>query len=243
MSDLEALSLLIKKRISAEQLQPGDHLGNERSLAEEFQVSRNQLRGALEMLERDGKIRRRIGRGGGIVVTDGRIERNLNTIESLPDITRQQGIKLETQMLQGSIVLPSAHEQRVLNLQADEGMYLIERLRIAADAPLSIETSRLPCRLFPGLLQHDLTSLYGCLKENYNVQPRFSDETLEIIPCPTPFTRPLNLSDNDQVIRVSRISYNNAGAAIELGQEIFIPHRMRFHLRQYGYVRPSKADG
>lgn len=68
-------------------------------------------------------------------------------------------------------------------------------LRIGADEPLSVETSRLPARLFPKLLQCDLTSLYGCLKENYHVQPRFSDETLEIIPCPQRFIKPLKLAD------------------------------------------------
>ena len=44
-------------------------------------VSRSDLRNALTVLESDHEIIRKIGRAGGIVISDGRLERNINTVE------------------------------------------------------------------------------------------------------------------------------------------------------------------
>ena len=70
----------IRARIREQELLPGEKLGSERALADSLGVSRSDLRNALTVLESDHEIIRKIGRAGGIVISDGRLERNINTV-------------------------------------------------------------------------------------------------------------------------------------------------------------------
>ena len=55
----------LRSRLRNGELRPGDRLPSERSLAEQFQVSRNTVREALRMLEISGLIKIRKGATGG----------------------------------------------------------------------------------------------------------------------------------------------------------------------------------
>lgn len=55
----------LRSRLRKGELRPGDRLPSERSLAEQFQVSRNTVREALRMLEISGLIQIRKGATGG----------------------------------------------------------------------------------------------------------------------------------------------------------------------------------
>lgn len=93
----------IRARIREQELLPGEKLGSERALADSLGVSRSDLRNALTVLESDHEIIRKIGRVGGIVISDGRLERNINTVESLPTIARRQGMRVSSKVLQAVI--------------------------------------------------------------------------------------------------------------------------------------------
>ena len=90
----------IRALIRDQELQPGERLGSERALAQSLGISRSDLRMALAVLEASHEVIRKIGRAGGIVVSDGRLERNINTVESLPTIARRQGMRVSSKVLQ-----------------------------------------------------------------------------------------------------------------------------------------------
>lgn len=234
---LDQLCSRIRSMIRREEIRPGDRLGDERTVAASLGVPRTQLRVALERLESDGLIRRRIGRGGGIVVSDGRLERNLNTIDSLPDITRAQGVVLDTRVLRAEVAPASHQDQRMLRVSEGVNVFRILRLRVAAGAPLSLELSHLPADLFPGLLQRDLGSLYRAMREGYGVTPAFSDETLDLTVADDDQAAHLAIERGSPLVHIHRVTTGSSGRVIEIGREHFVGDRMRFHLRKYGHVR------
>src|SRR6476646_3232057 len=65
-------------------LRPGDRLGSERDMAEQFAVSRATLRSALVPLSRAGILERRTGRGGGTFIKSDVVERNVAELVGLP---------------------------------------------------------------------------------------------------------------------------------------------------------------
>ncbi len=71
----------IRTIIRTNQLTAGERIGTERALAQRLNVTRSTLRAALDTMERSHEIVRLIGRAGGIVVSDGKIVRNIDTIE------------------------------------------------------------------------------------------------------------------------------------------------------------------
>lgn len=217
-----------------QQLRPGDRLGDERSLAAELGVTRSRLRLALEQLAAEGVVRRRVGRGGGVFASDGRIERNLNTIEGLPDITRVQGIRLVTTVLGVTLEPAGPLDRRLLRTTA--GVYHLQRLRHADGAGLSLEDTRVPAAIFPDLDREDVTALYRCFREAYGVEPAVSDESIEVTYAGARQAELLGVTPGTALVRLSRLTLDEHRRPVEIGTELFVADRMRFHLRRYGVV-------
>ncbi|WP_024286185.1 GntR family transcriptional regulator [Cellulomonas sp. KRMCY2] len=238
----DVLLARLRAMVARQDMRPGDRLGDERSLAVALGVPRTQLRRALERLEGDGTIRRTIGRAGGVVVADGRVERNLNTVEGLPDIARYQGVHLETRLLRVELTGAGAREQRLLQLPDGAAVHRIIRLRFADGRPLSLETSELPADLFPGLGTQDLRSLYRTLHAVYDVTPVYSDETLELAVADAVQGDHLQVAPGTPLIHIRRTATCSTGRPIEIADELFVGDRMRFHLRKYGHVRSDRHE-
>ncbi len=60
---IEAIRQYVERSISNDEWPPGSRLPTERALADEFGVARNAVRRALTMLEDNGQIVRKVGRG------------------------------------------------------------------------------------------------------------------------------------------------------------------------------------
>lgn len=233
----------LRALLTAEELAPGERVGDERSLALGLGVTRSALRQALERLEAEGAVRRTIGRAGGVRVADGRIERHLNTTQGLPEIARRQGIHVETRVLSLALAVAGPRERRLLCLPEGAAVHRLLRLRSADGRPLSLESSRLPADLFPGLAQQDLSSLYRTLHEVYGIAPVYSDETLELVDADDHQATHLGVPVGTPMVRVQRSAAGSTGRPIEVAEELFIGERIRFHLRKYGYARGhERAD-
>ncbi len=235
-----AVAARLRALVVRDDLRAGDRLGCERGLAEDLGVPRAQVRAALDALEADGVVRRVIGRGGGVLVADGRVERHLNTVESLPEIARYQGVRVRTAVLRVELTTAGSRARRRLGLPDGAAVHRIVRLRRADDRPLSIETSHLPADLFPGLARQDLTSLYRTLRAGYGVVPERSDETLQLEAADPDQAELLGVAPGTPLFHVERVATGADGRAIEWAHELFVADRMRFHLHPYGYVKPER---
>jgi GntR family transcriptional regulator len=237
----EELVARLRALLAAGGFGPGERVGDERGLAAELGVPRAALRAGLDRLAAAGLVRRTIGRSGGVIASDGRIERHLNTTESLPQIARYQGVHVDTRVLQVALGLAGAAERRRLDLAEGATVHRILRLRLADGRPLSLEASCLPADLFPGLDRADLSSLYRTLLERYGIGPVYSEETLEVVGANAEQAAHLAVGTGTGLVYVQRVATGSTGRPIELGQEWFVADRMRFHLRKYGYVKPERS--
>lgn len=241
MSAVDDLCARLRAVIAREELEPGDRLGDERGLAASLDVPRTRLRQALGRLESDGVVRRMIGRGGGVVVSDGRLGRHLDSTEGLPEIARRQGIDLRTTVLRVELALAGPRDRRLLRLPDGAVVHHVLRLRFADGSPLSLEDSRMPADRFAGLASHDLASLYRTLREEYGVEPVRSDETLELTAADADQARYLGLPEGTALVHVERLAVTGDGQPIELAHEYFVGTRVRFHSREYGYVKVARS--
>lgn len=235
----------IRARIREWELLPGEKLGSERALAESLGVSRSDLRNALAVLETNHEIIRKIGRAGGIVISDGRLERNINTVESLPTIARRQGMRVSSKVLRAVIAPASVSDIRLLRLPGNHPMiYDITRLRYIEDRPLSLERSHLPAYLFPMFLTHDLTTpFYTIFEQDYDVHPCNVDETLESVVGDERENELLEIPSETPLMRIHRIACDAEQRPFERATDVYIADRMRFTMHHSGYVRLSATQG
>lgn len=225
----------IQTEIRRRDLRAGERLGSERELAERFGEPRSALRAALEVLEADDRIRRTMGRQGGIFVSDGRIERHLNTILGVPEMLRQQGMRSGTRILRSTVELAGPAEQRALHLASGSNVFRIVRERAANSVPWSLDTSVIPADLTPGLLSHDLTrSLYEILRTEYGLEPEHAEETIDVLEADSYVASVLGIPTGASLVQIYRTTIATNGAVMEFAHDLFRGDRTRVHLRRFG---------
>lgn len=233
--DPSDLAERIRRVILRSELRVGDRLGSERALAERLGVPRSALREALEELETASVIRRTMGRTGGVFVTDGKIERQLNTIQGLPDTLRQQGFVSFTEVLDEGIGVATPSEQRSLALAEGENVFRMTRRRDASGVPLSIDTMSLPMRLVPGFQEHDHTdSVYRVLAREYRIETAHADETIDVAAATARQAAILGVDEGAPLFEIWRITFDASDSPIEFSHDFFRADRTRISLRRYG---------
>lgn len=226
----DSLYWRLRSLIAAEQLLPTERLGTERELAERMNVGRNLLRQAIELLEQEGLVTRTIGRNGGVYVSDGKVNRHLNLLAGVPTFLRRQGFISSTKVISARIGLSTADEARALGLPVGAPVYEINRLRLADGVPLSLETGRLPPACFPGLLDHDLGSLYDLLTREYDTTPTRADERIEGRNPSHEEAAALGIDESAIVFDIRRVTKDQSGRPIEYARDVFRADRTRIQV-------------
>lgn len=213
----------------------GERIGSERDIAQDLQISRSALRRALESLEAEHRIRRVMGRSGGVFADDGKIQRHLNTVQGVPDMVRHQGLMVRTDVIRAELSQPLADEQRALQLPAMAPVFRIVRVRHAGDDTWSLDTSVLPARKFPGLLAQALTgSLYKLLTHDYDLLIDRADETVESTKATAEQAATLKISPGAGLFEIYRITYDQSHQPVEYARDFFRADRTRLHMQKVG---------
>jgi GntR family transcriptional regulator len=225
------VAVRLRTLIGDRQLSPGERLGTERELAETLGIARTLLRQGLDLLQEAGRIRRVTGRTGGIYVADGKVDRELNTIQGVPAYLRRQGFTVTTRVLRAGLIAASAEEARALDVPGGSPLVDLHRLRLADGIPLSLETSRLPAGRFPGLLRQPLdVSLYQVLEREYGSAPARAEETVDIAAASPDEAAMLDIDSGASLLRVRRVAYDAGDTPIEFALDLFRGDRIRFRV-------------
>lgn len=226
--------------IRARRLSPGERLGSERELAGILGIARTRLRRGLDELQDAGSIRRVTGRTGGIYVTDGKADRELNTIQGMPTYLRRQGFTVTTRVIRAALIAANAEESGALGVPKGSPLVDLYRLRLADGTPLSLESSRLPAARFPGLLQRDLEgSLYQILDRHYGSGPHKADEALDVASAGADEAALLHTDAGVPLLRVRRVAFDRHGDAIEVAHDLFRSDRIRIRVGSVTGIRST----
>ncbi|MFB7369957.1 GntR family transcriptional regulator [Streptomyces sp. NPDC056222] len=130
----------------------GEILPNERELAARFGVARATLRQALEQLELEGRLQRR--RGVGTTVAPPRVGVDVSTTQhSWPGVAEEtwQSVDSATAVAPASVV-------RLLDIEPDEQVHVVRRLRVTQGQPVAAELLYVPSGSVPELTAIDTPS-------------------------------------------------------------------------------------
>jgi GntR family transcriptional regulator len=211
---------------------PGERLGAERELAERLGVSRSTIRAALADLERSGVVRRTRGRGGGIFVTERKIERDLTSLAGLPSYLRRQGFQADARVLSTTTVEADADTVSALGLSGPALVLEVVRVRLADGDPISLERARFPAERFPDLLDRSLGgSLYELLERHYGLVPGEAEERIEVVAAGAAEARLLGLRRAAPLLAVARTAWDADGRAFERSHDLFRADRARIVVR------------
>lgn len=223
-----AIAAQLAAAIASGQLPPGARLPPERHLAESLGVSRMTVRQALGELERDGLLRRVVGRTGGTFVCEPKVERRSAGSAGISAELRRQGLAVGAELISAEVEPARRRTAAALGLEPNERVVVIVRLRLAGGKPLAVERSSLPVRLFPDIEDMDLAgSLYDLMEEGFGRRPVRAVEILETAAARPSDARALGLKRGAPILLVERIGYAADGTAVEFARDRFRGDRTR----------------
>jgi GntR family transcriptional regulator len=213
-----------------EALTPGSPLPPERSLAEKYGTSRTTVRQALAELVIEGRLQRIQGKG--TFVAKPKVAQELQLVSYTEDM-RHHGLRPETRILDIGYVTADERFARLLGIRPGGRALRIHRLRLADGEPMSIDTSLLPARRFPGLRKElpRHRSLYETLATAYDVHLAEAEETIETVLATPDDAGLLGVDVGLPLLLLSRHAFDTAGEPVEWAESLYRGDRYKFITR------------
>lgn len=169
----EKIKLMIQQQFT-----PGDLLPSESELMARYTVSRNTVRQAIEILEQQGFVFSRRGKGTFVASEGNRYQ--LHHLISFSEDMRRRGLKPDTRLLGLSQSIPPEKIVTALHLQPGEQVHEIRRLRLADGTPMALSTAYVPTALLPGLTGDMIASgsLYELLFNHLSFRIGYADRSI-----------------------------------------------------------------
>jgi len=186
-------------------------LPSERVLSEMLTISRVTARKAIDMLCERGMLTRK--RGSGTYITP-KLEQPLSRLTSFSEELSQRGFTAGSRWIQRDIGIAAPLELLSLGLSPNMPVARLKRLRTADDVVMAIETTTIPALYMPNPNQVT-DSLYGYLEANGTI-PMRALQHIRAVNANEEQARLANIPAGAAMLHITRVSYLDNGAAVEL---------------------------
>lgn len=195
----------------ANDLVVGEAVPSERVLTEKFGVSRMTVRQALDALVADGVLQREQGRGTFVAPLRTEFEMRLTTFA---EEARRRGMVPSTQVIDSDTLPAGRTVADALDIDPDDAVHYIERLRFTDGEPMGVERAWVPARLAPDLLDDGVPeSLYGALRERGH-PPTWGEDTITAAEASATEQTILAMTATRAVLRSDRTTYADEGVCM-----------------------------
>jgi GntR family transcriptional regulator len=210
---------------------------SERELCEAFDLSRTTVREAIDALVNEGLLRRVQGLGT-FVAAPKIVEGLLQSPAGFTDTMKKQSLPVRTQVLRMKVGTAPYVIARELRLNTDDPVIILDRLRFIFDEPILIVSSYLPEKLFPLLINEDLTrnSLYDRLRSQYGVTIAKAKRYMEAVAANEAEAQLLKIETGDPLMLIESTTYMDDGTPLEYFKAKHRGDRTKFLVESYTHV-------
>lgn len=201
----------------------------EMDLMGEYQVSRATIRQVMERLVSEGLIYRQQGRG--TFVSEPTLEQGLTRIISFTEDMNRRGLVPETKILVKEIIPASDDVSNALNLQPEEKVAYLKRLRLANNEAMCIEESYIVNSLCPGIFETDFSiqPLRETLDKKYGIKIVRALQKIHAITASQETAKALQIPVNSALLFIERTSFNQLDQPVEFLRLYFRGDRYSLH--------------
>lgn len=229
----EQVMELVERLVSEGRLEAGAQLPTNNELAAMAGVSLITVRRALDELERDGRVVRH--QGVGTFVARGRfVSDPAQAGALLATLSESAGpASLTTRVLGIEMGTPSPTVARVLQLEGEERVWQVTRLRSIHDRPVILEQAVIPVRRAPRLDRSGLgagDSLYGYLEREYGLRDEAEEQYLEVTQPNESERTLLGLGAKDRVVRLRGVTATVDGVPFDCFQQVYAASDFVFYV-------------
>ncbi len=221
----------IRLRIESGALRPGDRVDSERNLAAQYAVSLMTARHAINELEKEGFVLRRVG--AGTFVAPPKI--HFNRLLSFSEQMAGRGLAAVSKVVAVRAVEGDMEIAARLGLPAGARLLKLERIRFGGGEPLAFETSHLSYDEFPKVAQTARTedSLFHSLERHYNLRPSYADEEVDATTAGGSVADYLQIPRGSAVLRIRQVLYAASGRKLLYDVGLYRAERHSLTIRRF----------
>lgn len=220
--------------IEENNLEYGYKLPNIEEMMNRFQVSKNTVIKALDELERHGIIYQ--VRGSGIFVRGHRRTGYINLVEIHGFKSALREFEVDSIVLDIQVVKASSEVQANLQVNADQDIYYVKRLRSIEGRIFCIEESYYNKDIVPYLNQEIASgSIFDYLVNDLKLRVGFLDHFLRVRKLSEEEADYLNLKKDDPTAAVESIFYLSNGQAFDYSKIIYHYEEAQFFTQGNSY--------
>ena len=204
--------------IDSQSLAENQRLPPERSLCEQYGVTRVTLRRSLRLLENDGKIYRK--NRSGWYVCPSRLRYNPLKYASILSYAQDQGFEVDTHLVSQTFILPPEKIRQRLQLENDQPVMQLIRMRSLNKRPAVVENFYMNPAVLVDIEQQDLSqSISQLLFQHYGLnRVRYEIEILPTTLGPTEADI-LDIAAGTNGMNIFRTVYDDQGRTVECDVE------------------------
>lgn len=222
----------IKEQINNQKIKFGEQLPTERELNGLLGVSRITIRKAIQDLVSEGFCYKK--KGKGIFVSRGKIPLELQSLMGLANYIESLKLKLNTKVILKKVIKADAQLAEKLEVEKKSKVLYLKRLRIINSEPLIIENAHLSLSRIQGLEKFNFKgSLYNIIRENYNLFPYISRETMIHTLADEENSKLLNIPLNYPVTEKLAVVYDKNNTPIEFVKNYYLSSRFKFSYNSF----------
>lgn len=206
--------------IQAGELQDGDSLPSERTLAEALQLSRTTIRRCYDEL-RDQDYISTHGRAGVMVKAPPRINPEIGKLKGFTEEMLELGMQPSTQLLEHRVVSDRVIAS-IFNRPSTARFLKVVRLRLANELPMTREVAWYDLSLAPKLAKWDMSgSVYGFLQTECGLSLQHGEQSIEATMSNPDEMESFQFREPGPCLLLKRRTYTNMGQMIEYVEGTF----------------------
>lgn len=209
----ELIDILIDR---IKKMKIGEKLPSERQLCIEYNVSRTTVRSAILELELKGYLKRYQGKGT-FVSNPQNNRQNLSNYYSFTEQTKKLGKIPKSVILEFYIGVPADYILRNLGLKENSYAIKFNRLRLANNEKMMLETTYIPYDSFKDITRPllDRMPLYEIFDKKYNKKIVKVNEIFSVTLINQEQSDILDVVKGSPALKINRTSYDSNGNVIE----------------------------
>lgn len=200
-------------------LKSGDKIPTEVELSEKYNISRVTVRKAILELVDEGYLVKKQGKG--TFVTRPKIERKIVHFLSFSAACEANGLKAGSKVIKKEIIQPDETHKQLLQLEDEDLVIHIQRVRFAGEEPLMLENNYFSYKNYHFLLTENLEgSLYETLRETYHINPcRPGETSLEIVRAVGEEASLLETATGEPLFFMETVIYDEKDVPVHIGKQ------------------------
>jgi GntR family transcriptional regulator len=210
----------IKQNILDGEYKEGDLIPSEREFSDNYELSSTTIRRALNDLVQENFLERKAGKG--TFVRRKKVKRDLRKVLGFTKNMTEMGLTPTTKVLSKKVVTANAFARERLGLEKGSTVVRLERLRLADEIPMMLETRYIRTDLCPAIEQQELSSsLWRVFEEKYGLRPNRHSQGMMITTVSGHSASLLTLNDNSLIFLIKGVTYVKDHEPIECEESLY----------------------